>query len=1034
MAYTLGIDIGIASVGFAAVDLTDNKILTCGAHIFEAAENPKDGSSLAVPRREKRGLRRVIRRRVVRLNAIRALLAAHGLTGIDAIDTPENTDNTVWALRKAALERRLEDAELCRVLFHIAKRRGFQSNRKGAEPNDTEGKKALSGARQLQEAMLQAGAETVGAYLADLPKKRNGDGAYDNFVLRDLLRHEIRRIFDQQRRLGNTRAAQALETAYAETAFYQRPLRSSEHLIGYCFLEPAEKRAPRFSYTAELFVLWSRLNNSKIKDKAGNERFLTQDEKQRLANKAHSLSKFSYTQARKELGLSDDERFNIGYRKTKEEDTTWEKLRDTAEKADFLRLPGYHELKKALDTGSATDWQSWIGPRRETLDEISRILSVCEDPQEIEQALAKLGLDDAQRKKLASITSFSKVVDLSLKAMRNILPHMQAGLTYDKACAEAGYNHSRTENRGLGLVPVFADIRNPVVNRALAQARKVINAVIRKYGMPETILIEMARDVGRNFKDRKDIERAQKKNEAYREDARKHVGEILGIPAENVSGEDILKYRLWYHDQQKHCPYCGVQITTDQFRDGLETQVDHIIPYSRSWNDSYMNKVICHTACNQEKGNDTPVEFFRRTGKKIEGLEAIANWLPPKKAEYLLLENFDETKAGEWKSRALNDTRYMARLLKNHLQDNLAVPKGVQTRNGALTAKLRGAWGFPDKDRRNDRHHALDAIVIACSTQGMVQQLASWNKYEARRRNPAARVHPPKPWDTFREDAKAALDKVFVSRMPVRKVTGAAHEETIRSIKRLPGGERQIIQRIKLSSLTPVALENMVDKERNIRLYTLLKERLDAHGGKADKAFAQPVYMPVNDPATPAPRVNSIRVVTNEKSGIEINQGLASNGDMVRVDVFKSAGKFYLVPVYVHHFADKTLPNKAIVQGKTEENWPQMADFDFLFSLYRNDYVILKTKKEIIEGYYVGTHRGTGNINIRTHDNDPGFGKGGTKEGLGVKTLLAFEKYAVDYFGNKHLVGKEQRLGLAHSDDPESGEAEPEQRAAAAGE
>lgn len=1034
MGYNLGIDIGIASVGFAGVDLANSKILTCGAHIFEAAENPKDGSSLAVPRREKRGLRRVIHRRAVRMNAIRHLLSAHGLTGVDAIDAPEQADNTVWDLRKAALARQLADAELCRVLFHIAKRRGFQSNRKGAEPNDTEGKKALSGAKQLQEAMTNASAATVGAYLAGLPKKRNGDGSYDNFVDRSLLRAEVRKIFEQQRKLGNTKATAALEAEYAETAFYQRPLKSSEHLIGLCFLEPIEKRAPKFAYTSELFVLWSRLNNTKIRDKSGNERFLTQDEKLRLANKAHALSKFTYTQARKELDLSDDERFNISYCKIKDEDDTWEKLRDTAEKADFLRLPGYHELKKALDTGSPADWQSWVGSRREQLDEIARILSVYEDPQEVEQLLAKLGIADEQRKKLAGITSFTRVVDLSLKAMRKILPYMQSGLTYDRACAEAGYNHSKTENKGLGLVPVFGDIRNPVVNRALAQARKVINAVIRKYGMPETIIVEMARDVGRNFKDRKDIERAQKKNEAYREEAKKHVGEILGVIPDNVSGEDILKYRLWYHDQQKHCPYCGVQITTAQFKDGLATQVDHIIPYSRSWNDSYMNKVICHISCNQEKGNDTPREFFRRTGKSIEALESVATLLPPKKAENLLLENFDEHKASEWKSRALNDTRYMAKLLKNHLQDNLAVPKGVQTRNGMLTAKLRGAWGFPDKDRRNDRHHALDAIVIACSTQGMVQQLASWNKYEARRKKPAERVYPPKPWETFREDAKTALDKVFVSRMPVRKITGAAHEETIRSIKHLPGGERQIIQRIKLASLNAGTLENMVDKERNIRLYTLLKERLDAHGGKADKAFAQPVYMPVNDEAMPAPLVKSIRIVTSEKSGIEINEGLASNGDMIRVDVFKSGGKFHLVPVYVHHFAQKKLPNRAVVAYKPEEEWTEVNDADFIFSLYRNDYVTLKNRTEIIEGYYVGTHRGTGAISIRRHDSDPSFGKDGTKGGNGVKTLLAFEKYAVDYFGNKYLVGKEQRLGLAHSDDSESGEAEPEQRAIAANE
>lgn len=1044
MTYNLGIDIGIASVGFAGVNLTDKKIICCGVHIFEAAENPKDGASLATPRREKRGLRRVIHRRAVRKNAIRQLLDTHGLD-TSTIDMPENVPDgqSVWDLRKEALERVLTDSELARVLFHIAKRRGFQSNRKGAEPNDTEGKKALSGAKELQEAMVRANAPTVGAYLAMLPKKRNGDGSYDRFVTRDLLRLEIKKIFEKQKGFGNTKASEKLEKDYTEVAFFQRPLQSSEHLIGVCALEPDEKRAPKFSYSAELFVLWSKLNNTKIKDKNGNERSLNQDEKNRLCDKAHSLKSFSYKQARKELGLSDDERFNISYRKIKDEDNSWEKIRDSSEKSDFLKLPGFHALKDALDTGSAADWQSWAGPQRHKLDSIAHVLSFYEDQDQINKMLIDLGLGHEQCQKLLAITNFSRTVDLSLKAISNILPHLQEGLTYDKACKEAGYDHSRRENRGLNKVPAFDDVRNPVVNRALAQTRKVINAVIRKHGLPDTIIIELARDVGRNFKDRKDIEREQKKNQAYREDARKHVAEILGIIPDNVSGEDILKYRLW-KEQDGCCPYSGVYITPEMLRDSVATQIDHILPYSRSWNDSYMNKVLCLTAENQNKGNDTPVEFFQRTGRNLDVLEAVTRSLPPKKAENLLTENFDDEKAGKWKDRALNDTRYMARLLKNHLEQSLALGAGnrVQTRNGALTAHLRGAWGFAAKDRSNDRHHALDAIVLACSTQGQVKALADWNKYEARRKNPQERPKPPAPWETFRNDAKTAVfgpknadgkraGGIFVSRMPVRKITGAAHQETIRSIRKSDG---KIIQRVKLAGLSPAMLENIVDKERNIKLYTLLKERLDAHGGKADKAFAEPVYMPVKDASKVAPRVNSVRIQTSEKSGIKINEGLASNGDQIRIDVFIREGKYFAVPVYVHHFAQGNLPNRAIIANTPEDAWEIMDNDEFLFSLYKNDLVRVQSKTENYYAYYMGTiDRSTGAISIRTHDSDPSFGKDGTMR-TGIKTLLAFEKYSVDYFGNKHRILREQRLGVAHGDDSESGETEPLERAAAAGE
>jgi CRISPR-associated endonuclease Csn1 len=1034
MGYTLGIDIGIASVGFAGVSVKDQTILAAGVHIFEAAENPKTGASLAEPRRTKRGMRRVIRRRAVRKRQLRTLFLKHGLQCVEAIDTPSprtgrgNPPKSPWDFRKEALERRLTDEELVRALFHIGAHRGFHSNRKGAEPNDLEGKKALAGAMELKVRMESANSRTIGAFLASQLKKRNGDGSYDNFVTRNLLREEVSVIFEMQRKLGNPKTTPELMQEFSDLAFFQRPLQSSEGMVGECTFEKGEKRAPKCSYSAELFVAWSRLNNTKIRMMNGEDRFLTQEEKQRLIDKAHALKSFSYKQARSELSLHEEERFNISYRKTKDADDSWEKIREATEKSSFIALKGYHELKVALDTGSALDWQQWVNNRRVSLDDIARIISFYDDETEIRTLLAPHGLSEAQIQGLLKITSFSKTVDLSLKVIGKILPHMEQGLTYDKACDAAGYNFNRKDSQGLNRVPPFNDVRNPVVNRALAQSRKVINAMIRTHGMPETIIVEMAREVGKPFKDRKDIEREQKKNEAYRNEAKQHAAEILGMHPDNIRGEEILKHRLW-KEQEGFCPYSGVYITPEMLRDSLATQIDHIVPYSRSWDDSYMNKVLCLTDENQNKRERTPYEYLHSTSR-WDALVSFATRLPYKKAERMLIENFDDGKAKDWKERALNDTRYMARLLKNHLEQNLGLGQGnrVQTRNGQLTAHLRRSWGFPDKDRRNDRHHALDAIVIACSTQGMVQELSNWNKYEAKRQNPTARPLPPKPWESFRDDAKAAMEKVFVSRMPVRKITGTAHEETIRSIREDDNGKRQIIQRKKLTSLSLGDLENLVDKERNIKLYNVLKERLEQHGGKADKAFATPIHMPTNDSAKLGPHIHAVNIVTNEKTGIPINQGLASNGDMVRVDVFKKDGKYNLVPIYVHHFAGKSLPNRAIVAFKDENEWPEMKDEDFLFSLHKNEFVKIVTKKEALEGYFAGLDRSTGNVSIRAHDSDPEVGKEGVIR-TGVKTALNLEKYTVDYFGKKTRVMRETRRGVADTDDSESDEADPFQRA-----
>jgi len=1038
MGYTLGLDIGITSVGFAGI--SENSIPFSGVHIFDAAENPKNGSSLAAPRREKRGSRRIIHRRALRKSAIRTLLKTHGFQKVDeVIEAPVlQSDKPVWDLRAEALARKLSDEEFIRILFHIGKRRGadYGYNSRGeSKKNDTDAEKTKKAAKELEERMINAGFSTIGAYLATQSKKRNGDGSYENFVTRDLLRSEIRKIFDAQRRFGNAKATPELYESYSGNgkiedkrtlegegiAFYQRPLQSSENLIGFCTLEPSEKRAPKSAYTAELFVLWSRLNNCRVRTMGGAERELAIDEKRCLQQKAHALKKMTYEQARKELELGDNDRFNISYLKTKKEEKSWEDIRKVSENKTFLELAGYHELKAALDTGSTDDWQNWLSRDRDKLDEVARILSVYQDDKEIAEKLSGLGIINEQIKKLSEI-SFSKTLDLSLKAIRNILPLMQEGMAYDKACAQCGYDHT-AKIMGAGVkLPPFKDIRNPVVNRALAQTRKVVNAIIRKFGMPETIIVELARDVGKSYEDRREIEKKQQKNLAYKEDAKKHAEEILG---QEPNGEELVKYRLW-KEQDGCCPYSGTYISPELMRDSAATQIDHILPYSRSWDDSLNNRVLCLTGMNQEKGNRTPFEKWGST-PLWDQIAANAARLPRAKAERMLMQELNEE---GFKDRNLNDTRYITREFTKHLEQHLALGKGkrVQSRNGQLTAHLRGVWGFAKKNRENDKHHALDAIVVAASTPSMVQALSNWNRYEARLKHPDEKPRAPLPWATFRDDALASVDKIFVSRLPDRKITGAAHEETIRSVRKSDG---VVIQRVKVTALKPAMLENLVDKDRNIKLYNVLKARLDEHGGKPDKAFANPVYMPTNDPEKQGPRINSVRITTSEKSGIAINGGLASNGDMVRVDVFQKDGKFFLVPLYVHHFAAASLPTRAILAYKDEKEWEEMVDSDFIFSLYKNDFVKIKMKKENVEGYYIGTHRGTGSINLRKHDNDTNFGKDGVTSS-GVKTALAFEKYSVDYFGNIHRVLKEKRVGLAHGNDPESGEAVSQQGAVAA--
>ncbi|MDX8400722.1 MAG: hypothetical protein R8K20_10825, partial [Gallionellaceae bacterium] len=164
------------------------------------------------------------------------------------------------------------------------------------------------------------------------------------------------------------------------------------------------------------------------------------------------------------------------------------------------------------------------------------------------------------------------------------------------------------------------------------------------------------------------------------------------------------------------------------------------------------------------------------------------------------------------------------------------------------------------------------------------------------------------------------------------------------------------------------------------------------------------------------PIVRSVTMVIDKLSGIPVRGGVAKNDTMLRVDVFrhKINKKFYLVPVYVHHTVTG-LPNRAIVAFKDEDEWTEMDEkVDFCFSLHSNDLIRVSQKKKVpIFGYYSSCHRGTGNINIWTHDRNKAVGKAGMIGGIGVKTALNVEKFNVDVLGNIYPAPPEKRRDLA---------------------
>jgi CRISPR-associated endonuclease Csn1 len=1111
--YTIGLDIGIASVGWCAFGETH--ILDLGVRAFDKAETAKEGESLNLARRSARLMRRRLFRRAWRLTKLARQLKSEGLIRETQLFKPEQPFSTsLWQLRVEGLDRRLSDEEWARVIYHLCKHRGFHwINR--AEAKQAEGdskseggkvKQGLAGtAKLLDEKGYRSAAEMV---LAEFPNaQRNKQGEYTKALSRELLAKELVQLFARQREFGNPHALVSLETAILGNGdkrsglfWQQKPALAGADLLkmlGACTFEKTEYRAPKASFTAERHVWLTRLNNLRIVTDGITRQLTEQEHQLALPLPYRQAGDLTYKQlgtALTKAGLLAPGCFKfIGLAYPTEAQKAEGKAKDP-ESATLVKIPAWHELRQTLTKAGLDDeWEKLSGDalcgRPEIFDQIAWVLSVHKDDDEVRTELAKLPLPNplALTEALLNIR-FDKFHALSLKALRAIVPHMEKGLRYDEACVQAGYHHSQLHKVGEGehkyLPPLYngrdsngrmifaedADIpRNPVVLRSLNQARKVINAIIRRYGSPSAVHIEMARDLSRPFDERNKIKKEQDEYQTRNQRDREQFIELFGHPPKGLEFE---KWRL-YREQNGQCAYSQQPLTSsgnvaEIFLDG-STEIDHALPYSRSFDDSKNNKVLVLTRENRDKGSRTPYEYLggaensERWQRYVAFVEANKAYRLAKRTR-LLRKDFGAKESEEFRERNLNDTRYVCRFFKNYVEQHLKLAEGSTAKrcvviSGQLTNFLRARWGLLKVRSDSDRHHALDAAVVAACSHSMVQRLSNYSRTRELEQvrdgfvdietgeivNPAMhqqlREHFPDPWphfrhelegrlkidspellreemarlDSYNEEELAALKPLFVSRAPQRRNGGAAHKDTIYGQPERLKKNGSVTQKVTLAGLTLKDLDSLADPHRNAKLYGAIRERLEAHGGKGDKAFttANPLRKPDKEGNQTGPIVRTVTKVIDKLSGIPVRGGIAKNDSMLRVDVFTKAGKFHLVPVYVHHRVTG-LPDRAIVAFKDEDEWTQIDEsFDWCFSLYPNDLVQIRLKNESFLGYYSGTDRSTGAVSIWAHDRSQAVGKDGLIRGIGVKTALKVEKFHVDTLGNIYPAPPEKRRGLA---------------------
>ena len=695
---TLGLDIGIASCGWALIDYTGEKILGAGTWGFEIPEVPKTRESKAAVRRTARGQRRRLRRRRQRIREIRKLLhqnsfLASALPHKDNKGQPKPADDP-WQLRARGLDHLLTGEEFAAALIHIAKHRGYRSNSKSEKAKNapSEDKKVLAGLAAIEE--KSAKYRTVGELFACdeefIKKKRNREGDYSHTVARDLHEHEIRELFKQQRKLGSQYAGEELENTYASLAFDQLPLQGSEKLLGKCPFEPDEYRASMQAYSFEKFRFLTKLINSYVNDGTKNGRRLTKEELSKaVAGFGKSSPKITWKGLIRLLGLPKSTGF-VG-------------VGDKAMGSDVARNSkgcayGSNTLYKVI--GEAA-WNNVV-QAPETLDNIIHVLTFLEDINEIRPRLQKLPLEPVicnaiiQGVEDGAFAGFARAGHISCKAARNIIPGLLEGKTYDNACEITGYDHAKENIADLDT------LTNPVAKRAIVETLKQVNALVRHYGYrPGQVHIELGRDVGKGPDERGRIDKGIKDRTAAREKAKTAFCELVGKKRIALTAScNAMNY-----GQNKNMNACSVS-RAKQFLHQIYVmvkhacEIEHILPRSRSHDNSWHNKVLTCTKCNSEKGRQTPFEWFGDNETRWDEFEfrVKTNYgnklIKGFKIRNLLMKNFDERKAG-FLSRNLNDMRFASRVIQNELRHLFS--EDERGRNPA----------YSGASRRHHRHLAL---------------------------------------------------------------------------------------------------------------------------------------------------------------------------------------------------------------------------------------------------------------------------------------------------------------------------------------
>lgn len=930
--WRLGLDIGSSSVGWAALSLNNsghpNGILGLGVRIFEAGvkgdiESGKD-ESRSVKRRGARMQRRQLERRARRARNVFHELRRCGLLPgrgsatsdqihetIDALDAElapkwvqagdhRQAQLLPYLLRAAAAERALAPFELGRALYHLSLRRGFASNRK--ESATKEDAKELGpvkeGIKTLEDAL---GSMTLGQYFATLdPNERR---IRSRWTARQMYRDEFDRI-----RAAQAGAATAPDDAawqrIAKRIFHQRPLKSQKGKVGRCEFIKDDRRAPKWLPEYQRFRILAAVNNLRVRTEVAEgesltketrrgfaERTLSAEEREKVVTMLCHGASVKLTAIRKALKLAGTT-FNL------EEGGEEELKGDTTQS----------RLRKVF--GDRWDAMSESDRQRALTD----VLSMERDDALARRAKEVWGLDDEAADDFVKLRLEEGYAPIGRRALRALLPHLESGLSVQEARQVAVPARTRSEDKELKLPPVrkaLYHLRNPTVERSLTETRRIVNELIRAHGLPQTVHVELARDIKKSRKDRQEIAKQNRSRQSEREEA---AAKLARHGITQPRRTDIDKVLL-HEECGGKCPYTGKSISlTELFSKSSPWDVEHIIPFSRSLDDSFRNKTLCLADENRRhKGNRSPFEAYSGDQKSYQQVLArVAKFQGKDAAEKLrrfMLKDVGDDLRDEFCSRQLNDTKYASRLACAYLEELYGGAwdedgtRRIFASAGQVTAMVRRELGIEGllnkpgttgKSRDDHRHHGVDALAIALTSPGMVKRLADAAD-EARAKGRRRFAALAAPWVKFADEATALAHAMVVSHRSNRSLAGELHEAT--NYSRPMGGDPAV--RHVRKSVASFALSGDPAKIVDPVVRKAVLDHLAAHGDnkKCLANAADPPRMPGRN-GQPGVPIRKVRIRVADGSIVPVSTGRrqrfvspGSNHHMAVVAVLNKDGK-----------------------------------------------------------------------------------------------------------------------------------------------